>query len=548
MRGFVALSTVWCVLGCPSDDGSSIASTSGTGDATTSSSSSTEATSTTTGSSEATGSDASDSSSSTGDRPEPLPPLSEVPRTIDQTITPTHAIDPEATLDPRLPEQRQQLLDEGYGDYELGPGESIVDVTPDGGEPPMPGASPSRLSRFVHLADTQIADDESPLRVVTFDTPSLSGAFRPQEDHGCHMTNAAVRTINAVHADTPLDFVVLGGDNIDAAQHNELSWFLAILDGRGAVHCDSGDDDDPEPGEGNDAKDRFTPVGLDVPWVWVTGNHDALVQGNFVVQGREAIAVGTEVPSGGATRDWSAPGGPAFVGPVVADDDRALLDGPALLGLVQQSGDGHGVTPAVVESGRATFGWDAPGSDLRVVVVDTASPTGASEGLVTDRDVDELIRPALDAAEADDKLVIVATHHASTSLGDGGGLGGMTQDDALTTADWQALLGEYPNVIAHIAGHSHEHRVAFIEPAGYWEIITSAIADWPQQMRVVELHDQDNGWLTITSVALDFATEGDALGEQARALAITDLTSGWTDSEAAGTPQDRNVRLWIELP
>jgi 3',5'-cyclic AMP phosphodiesterase CpdA len=494
-----------------------------------------------------------DGTGSTGDAmlPDPLPPLGSAPSTVDQTIVPTHAIDVDPAFDPRIPGDRQQMLDQGYDAFEVGAGEPVLARTPDGSDPPAPGAAPARLTRFVHLADTQLADDESPLRVVEIDNPSLSGAFRPQEDFGCQVVNAAVRTVNAVNADDPIDFVVLGGDNIDNAQTNEVQWFLGILDGAPVVNCDSGADDDPEPGEDNDSKDPFAPVGLDVPWIWVTGNHDALVQGNFTIADRLETAIGDAIGPGGSTRDWTLPGGPAFEGPVVADPERALLDGPTLLGLVAASGDGHGLTQQTVDSGHATYGWDVPGSDLRMVVVNTAAVTGAENGVVTDADVADRIRPLLDQAEADGKLVIVSTHHASTSLSDGGGLGGTVQDGALNPEDWQDLLGEYPNVIAHLAGHSHEHRVAFIEPlggGGYWEIKTSAVADFPNQMRILEVHDQDNGWLTITTVALDFATEGDALAQSARGLEIMDLTSGWTKSDAPGTPEDRNVQLWIPAP
>jgi hypothetical protein len=49
------------------------------------------------------------------------------------------------------------------------------------------------------------------------------------------------------------------------------------------LECDSAIDDDPVPGPDNDPKDRFAPVGLDVPWRWVSGNHDTLRQGNWPV-------------------------------------------------------------------------------------------------------------------------------------------------------------------------------------------------------------------------------------------------------------------------
>lgn len=489
------------------------------------------------------------SDSSTGDLPEPLPPLEAVPLTTEQTIVPTHEV-ADASVDPRDPAQRDQLLADGFGDHELGPGEPVLTVTPDGTDPPAPGPAAAMVSRFVHLADTQLADDESPLRLLDFDTPSLTGAFRPQETHECRILNAAVRTINAVDTALPLDFVVLGGDNADAAQLDELQWFLDILDGGPVVHCDSGDDDDIDPEREDDPKDPFGPVGLQVPWIWVTGNHDILVQGNFVIDGRKETAVGEEVQQGGTTRDWSMPGGPPFMGPVVADPDRMLLDNATLLEIVSQSGDGHGITQEVIDRQKATYSWDLPGTDLRVVVVDTAAPTGAEKGVIVDTHVEQVIRPALDQAEADGKIVIVSSHHASNLLSDGGGLGGTVQPGALQPADWQALLGDYPNVIMHLCGHSHVHEATWIEPTGvrgYWEVITSALADWPHQMRVIEIHDQDNGWLTIRAVSLDYATDGDPTAAEGRELGILDYTSGWT-SDGTGIPETRNIELWIELP
>ncbi|MCA9710039.1 MAG: metallophosphoesterase [Myxococcales bacterium] len=527
--------------GCPGDDPPATDSSSSTTGEDSTGSSTADDTSTT--DADGTG------TSTTGELPDPLPPLGAVPTTVDQRIEPTHAVEAQP-LDPRIPDEREQLLEQGFGDHALGPGEPVEALTPDGSPPPDPGPSPQLLTRFVHLADTQVADDESPLRYVEVDSAFISGAFRPQEAYGCQITNAAVRTINAVHARTPLRFVVLGGDNADSAQTNEVQWFLDILDGAPVVHCDSGSDDDPLPGEGNDPKDPFAPVGLDVPWIWVSGNHDVLVQGNFSIEGREEDAVGSNVPGGSSTLDWSQPGAPVFDGPVVPDPARALLDPVALMSLVLDSGDGHGITEDALAAGRTTYAWDVPDSALRLVVVDSTALTGDASGLVTDTDVEQHIRPLLDQAEADGKLVMVATHHASTSLGDGAGIGGPPQPGALEPADWQALLGEYPNVIAHLAGHSHVHRATYIEPApgsGYWEIITAAIADWPHQMRIVEVHDQDNGWLTITGIALDYATDGDGLAADGRIRGVLDFTSGWTP-DGSGTPQDRNVQLWVPAP
>lgn len=489
-------------------------------------------------------------SSSTGELEDldPLPPLESIVLTTEARRAPAHAISPEPVNDPRVPAQLDQMIADGFGDEDEIDGEAIVDVTMDASEPPAPGANAGRITRFVHLADTQIPDDESPTRLIAFDSPgATAGAFRPQEAYACNVTNAAVRTINAAHAADPVDFVVLGGDNADSAQTNEVQWFLDILDGAPRVECDSAVDDDPVPGEGNDPKDPFAPVGLDVPWLWVMGNHDVLVQGNFPIAGREEDAIGMDVA--GATRDWSMPGGPQTMDPVAADPERALLDGQTLLEMVRGSGDGHGVDEATVASGKANYAFDIPDTDVRFIIIDTAGQTGGSEGLIRGVEVDDFLRPALDAAADDGKLVFLASHHASGSLSDGGGLGGMVQPDAITTIEFQALLGEYDNVVAHLCGHSHEHRVTAIEPVGghaYWEVITSAIADYPHQMRIFELEDQDNGYITLSSVALDVALDDDTLAAEGRLRSITELTSGWLIS-GEGMPEDRNVRLWLPV-
>lgn len=493
----------------------------------------------------------SSGSSSTGepDNLEPLPPLESIVLTTEVRRAPLHAVSPEPMNDPRIPAQLDQMIGDGYGEEEEIEGEPIVDVTLDASEPPAPGAGATRLTRFVHLADTQVPDDESPTRLMAFDTPgATSGAFRPQEAYACNITNAAVRTVNAAHAADPVDLVVLGGDNADSAQTNEVAWFLGILDGASRVECDSAVDDDPVPGEGNDPKDPFEPVGLDVPWLWVMGNHDVLVQGNFVIAGREDNALGEDVD--GATRDWSLPGGPETMDLVPADPARALLDGATLLEMVRTSGDGHGVDEATVASGKANYAFDVPDTDVRFIIIDTAGQTGGAEGLIRGIEVDDFLQPALDAAQEDGKWVFLASHHASGSLSDGGGLGGSQQPDAITTLEFQALLGDYDNVIAHLCGHSHVHQVTAIEPVGghaYWEVITSAIADHPHQMRIFELEDQDNGFLTLTSVALDVALDDDTLAAQGRLRSITDVTSGWQIT-GEGVPEDRNVRLWLPLP
>jgi 3',5'-cyclic AMP phosphodiesterase CpdA len=483
--------------------------------------------------------------------PTPLPPLGAAPLTDAVTIVPRHPV--ESPADERTsadPAAREAMRAEGLGELDLADGEAHVGVTPAGEPIPEPGPNARLLVRFAHVADMQLADDESPARLCRFDAPTVTdAAFRPQEAHGCRIVNAVVRTVRAVHEDLPLDFVLLGGDNVDNAQENELRWVMAMLDGSARVECDSGNDDDPVAGPDDDPKDPFVADGLPVPWLWVTGNHDVLEQGNLVVN-EASIAAATAASSVGGTRDWSQPGGPIVTENIVPDASRRLLDRAALTALVAGDGDGHGLGPAEEQSGNASYHYDVQGTPLRLIVLDTGAETGGSEGLLRRDFVDGWLTDELDAALADGKWVILASHHRATALGDGTGLGGTMQPDAVLADEYIELVGGYPNVLYSVVGHSHVHDVSLVEPAmghAWWEVVTSAIADYPHQARIVEVWDQDDGWLMLRATAFDFATDDDPVAAEGRTFGIIDFTSGWA-KDGRGDLADRNVELWIHAP
>ncbi|HEX7600523.1 MAG TPA: hypothetical protein VF316_02915 [Polyangiaceae bacterium] len=480
-----------------------------------------------------------------------LPALAGAPTTLDRTLVPTHAVSsPAETRSPSDPELRAALLAEGFGDFTVGPGEPTVLRAPPAMTAPAQGANPKLLVRFAHMPDLQLADDESPSRLAAFDTPgATNAAFRPQDVDQCRVLNAAVRTLNALQTKLPMSFLLLGGDNSDDAQEDELGWVLDLLGGSSRVECDSGADDDPTPGPGNDGKDPFVAEGLKIPFYWVTGNHDVLVQGNFAVDDfRINTALGDTAIGG--TRDWSLPGGPVGKGPFPTDAKRKPLHRAEVMARVAAHGDGHGVGPAQVASGKANYTFDVPSTPLRFVILDTAAETGASDGVIRRGDVDTFVKPTLDKAQADGKYVVLASHHAVASLSDGTGLGGTKQADALTQDEWKTLVGGYPNVLFSIVGHSHQHRVTYQEPTaghGWWEVMTSALADFPHQLRVLELWDDDNGWIRLRGVLADYATDDDPVAAEGRKLGILDYTSGWCPS-GVGIAGDRNVELVIPKP
>jgi 3',5'-cyclic AMP phosphodiesterase CpdA len=479
--------------------------------------------------------------------PAPLGPLAEAPLTTSRTLALGHAVETAPNRDPRVPEDLEKLLEEGYGESSFAEGRPITPKTLDGSPAPAAGPSPKRVARFFHLADAQLADDESPTRLCAFDGPgTLAGPFRAQEGYECRILDAAVRTMNAAHAETPVEFVVLGGDNVDNAQTNELDWFRGILEGGGIVSCDSGADDDPVPGPGNDPKDPFAPVGLDMPWYWVTGNHDALVQGTFVVDLNQRERTLSDFAAGG-TRDYRLRGGPLTKADVVPDERRALVDHAGLVEKLAADGV-RGIGPDVLSRGRANYTFDSADGSVRFVVFDSTSPVGSSEGLVRKNDMDDFLEPALAAAEAEKKWVVLVSHHSSRMLTDGGEAGGTAQPDAILPDAFRAAVGAHPNVIAHIAGHTHVHSVTAVTAMQaanpYWEVETSALADWPHQVRLVEIWDMDNGFLSLRSVALDYATDGDPVAQEGRRIANADFTSGWGQN-SMGAPEDGNVELFV---
>lgn len=483
--------------------------------------------------------------------PSALPPLTSAPLGDELTLVPSHAeANPPDARNPSDPALRAAQLAEGFGAFTTAAGESYTTLAPPGATPPAPGPAPKLLARFGHLADFQLADDESPSRLALFDTPGVTNAaFRPQEGHECRILNALVRTVNKIHEAQPLDFVLLGGDNADNAEGAELAWVMAILGGSQRVECDSGADDDPLAGADNDPKDPFIADGLGMRWYWVTGNHDVLKQGNIPVSDLlSAEATGDTAPGG--TRDWSRAGGPLFKNPVVIDPARAMLERPELMARIAADGDGHGIGSAQVTSGKAYYTFDIANTPLRFVILDSAAESGGSEGIVRQGDLDSFLKPALDQALADGKWVVLASHHAVASLGNGVGLGGSEQPDAVLPAAYTSFIGTYPNVLFSMVGHSHRHQVRFIEPAtghAWWEVLTSALADFPNQARVVEIWDEDNGWVRLRATTLDYATEGDPVAQEGRALGILDYATGWA-SDGRGTLADRNVDLWIAAP
>ena len=166
--------------------------------------------------------------------------------------------------------------------------------------------------------------------------------------------------------------------------------------------------------------------------------------------------------------------------------------------------------------------------------------------------VDRWLTPELDRAVRDGVLVMLASHHATTAIDNFAGISTSQVDpEAIPPRELEQTVARYPNVIAWLVGHEHKHRVRAIRGAdaehpGYWEIETGAVADWPAQVRAMEVVDNGNGTLSILGTLIDYAAQS-CMERRYRRLALMDFQSGW-GIESPATAQDRNVELIVPMP
>ncbi|HEX4903778.1 MAG TPA: TIGR03767 family metallophosphoesterase [Acidimicrobiales bacterium] len=390
------------------------------------------------------------------------------------------------------------------------------------------------LASIVHLTDVHVVDAQSPARVEFTDRlpGPFASAFRAQESLCTQVAAAMVERVNAVArgpvTGRPFDVAVSTGDNIDNQQHNELEWFLALLDGgsltpnsgapdryEGVQDADVGigyyrnywhpdappganppdgykaDHGFPElPGLLDAAIAEFASPGLDVPWYSTYGNHDGLVQGN----------VPGELPGGVLPFDaiLTGPVKVTAVGTSLQPADLydavqslpSLVADPAGAGAVARV-----VTPDVARRAVTLEAWirahlDSPAAPGPVghgyaedmiesrrlyytfpiseqvlgISLDTVNHGGYADGSLGDAHLAWLEQQLAGAGE---QLVVLSSHHNLYTLEN-------PLPDLFDPADprrgfavLRELLSRFPNVIAWVNGHSHVNRVTPVpDPSG----------------------------------------------------------------------------------
>jgi len=464
------------------------------------------------------------------------------------------------------------------------------DLTPD------PDQQGTHLIRLVHISDPQIVDEESPARSVrTEDLINVS--WRPQEAYGVHTLDATLQRINGIHESgkntgRPVDAVLMTGDLIDLAQLNELEWFMDTMDGE-TVIPDSGvlDGVDRNGNPALNPKLAYDAAGLnpEIPWYTCFGNHDGLATGNFAIdRGAEdpefwtapifsfvAETIGYHLLD--PTQDFMLPtaaASPAIVlgsgppllpgsqqidlgsleaGPIESDPARRFLSKRDFISKHLASTStpaGHGFTQRALARGETWYSTRPVANiPVRLIVFDTVA---AGEhyslplyyGALLRAHLTQFIVPELEAAADAGEWVILASHHPAEDFSI------PFPDETVGTDEFRALVSSYPNIIAHLAGHTHRNRARVVPGENpYLEIETCAIIDYPQEGRILDVFvEEDGATIRVESTMFSHAEAPTTFSAESYRRAVIDVglrsKSGGAEGDPAGAAEDRDW-TWV---
>ncbi len=476
------------------------------------------------------------------------------------------------------PRDVAQYATNGYSTWETGPGEDqgvLLDLMPAGY---TAAASSARLVSYFAISDIHLTDKESPAESLYFgwSAPYQGGglysqAYSPVCLGTTQVLDAAIRTVNALHKQTPLDFGICLGDAANSSQLNELRWFIDVLDGQN-ITPSSGD----HLGAATiDYQQPFRAAGLDraIPWYQCIGNHDQYFMGVAYPSAKVRSAeVGTgvldmspnvlvanategtgmyvgvvdgttplgDVIKGGPPADFATP-------PTVAADASRLsvtTDTSTTATYIDAFFDttsspaGHGFDRTHSGSLAACYTFE-PRSDvpLKVIVLDdtckaqdpAAGPQFYGSGWI---DAERLtwLTNELQLGQDAGQLMIIATHipiNPQKDLFDPTPAPQWAAESESSETQMLTLLHQYPNLILLVAGHRHMNTVTpqpSPDPAhpeyGFWEVETPSLRDFPRNIRLFDIRRNSDNTVSIITTDVDPVFEPGSVAEKSLGYAV----------------------------
>jgi len=470
----------------------------------------------------------------------------------------------------------------GYSAWQIGPGTDEgrkYDLMP-AGYAGAPNAT--RLLSFFTMSDIHVTDKESPAQSLyygwnaPYGAVGISSAYSPVILSTTHVLNAAIKTVNALHRQTPFDCGIFLGDAANNTQYNELRWYIDVLDGRKitpstGAHLGARSIDYQQP---------YQAVGLDrsIPWYQVIGNHDQFWSGvNYVTDklkntlvGNTIINMGTNsldpnavnetgnymgvvdgttrngvVIGAGPTNNYPTP-------PTVAPDKNRHSLSTATSTTnnwmkeffkTRSFPQGHGFKQSNLKStstDAACYTFEPKATlPLKVIVFDdTAKSNDPTAGQIyfASGSVDQTryawLANELQKGQDEGKLMILATHvpiYPQQDIFNTKSAPQFFPAPLSSHSDVQllTLLHKYPNLILLIAGHRHISTVTpqpSPDPAhpeyGFWEVETPSLRDFPQQFRTFDIRLNSDKTISIVTTNVDPGVEDGSPAAHSRGYAI----------------------------
>jgi metallophosphoesterase (TIGR03768 family) len=441
----------------------------------------------------------------------------------------------------------------------------------------------AKLLNFFTISDIHITDKESPSQLIFLQQltyPNLlpkpfdalghtpwsfeTSIYSPVMLYTTHVLDAAVQTVNAIHKKNPIDFGLSLGDTCNSTQYNELRWYIDVLDGKvitpsSGAHLGA---------DTIDYQKTYKAAGLDksIPWYQTMGNHDHFWIGSVPVGDElrksyisdEVFATGdVMINAKNITKrdyymgviDGSTPYGDIkFAGPakdfafppkIVADPDRrSLLRTEWIAEYFKTTsnpvGHGFGLVPQGEEKGFACYSFVPKANvPLKMIVLDDTQREDDGDTDIhghgfLDKARWAWLKKELADGDAAGQLMIIAAHVPI-------GVSPVNSKmewwlDPKNAVDIKGLIAElqsHPNLLMWIAGHRHVNTVkAFVssDPArpekGFWQVETSSLRDFPQQLRTFEIYLNSDETVSIMATDVDPAVKEGTPAATSRKYAV----------------------------